>query len=73
MHPDFFKKPEDIIEAEFKAHARSNYKIGLPIDPDAIKHPVWVLEAATMNYEAWVEGGAVLQHATDAGKEDNSE
>lgn len=51
MHPDFFRK--DISEAEFQSHARSNYSVGTPIDPEGICHPVWVLEAARMNYEAW--------------------
>lgn len=51
MTPEFFRM--DIDESEFKQHARDNYKIGTPIDSEAIKHPVWVLEAALMNHEAW--------------------
>ena len=51
MTPEFFRT--DIVEAEFRQHARDNYKIGTPIDAEAIRHPAWVLEAATMNYEAW--------------------
>jgi len=51
MTPDFFKT--DIDEQEFRDHARNNYKVGTPIDAEAIRHPVWVHEAATMNYEAW--------------------
>ena len=56
MHPSFYKKPADIIEEEFQLHARTNYKIGTPIDPEGIRHPVWVKEAAAMNYEAWITG-----------------
>jgi len=51
MTPEFFRT--DIVEAEFRQHARDNYKLGAPIDCEAFRHPVWVLEAATMNYEAW--------------------
>ena len=53
MTPGFFKT--DIDEDEFKKHARDNYNIGTPIDPEDIRHQVWVLEAATMNYEVWLE------------------
>ena len=51
MMPDFFRT--DINEDDFKQHARDNYKVGTPIDCEAFRHPVWVLEAALMNYEAW--------------------
>jgi hypothetical protein len=51
VNPDFFRY--DINEAEFRQHARENYTIGKPIDPEAIRHPVWVHEAATMNYQEW--------------------
>ncbi len=53
MTPGFFRT--DIDEEEFRQHARNNYQIGTPIDPEAIRHPVWVLEAATMNHEVWLE------------------
>lgn len=61
MQPEFFKT--DINEQEFRDHARANYSPGKPIDPEGIRHPVWVHEAATMNLESWllyrdyVEGG----------------
>ncbi len=51
MRPGFYRM--DIDEDEFRNHARDSYEIGNPIDPTAIKHPVWVLEAALMNYEVW--------------------
>lgn len=51
MSPEFFRT--DIDEQEFRTHARDHYKVGTPIDCEAFRHPVWVLEAATMNYEAW--------------------
>ena len=53
MRPGFYRM--DIDEDEFRNHARENYEIGDPIDPEAIRHPVWVLEAAQMNYEIWSE------------------
>ena len=59
MHPDFYRT--DIEEHEFQAHARINYSVGEPIDPTGIKHPVWVLEAARMNYEAWRRNVVVQQ------------
>ena len=52
MRPEFYKT--DIDEDEFRDHARDHYKIGDPIDPEAIRHPVWVLTAATMNHEVWL-------------------
>ena len=52
MTPEFFKT--DVDEEEFRSHARDNYQIGTPIDPEAIRHPVWVSEAALMNYESWL-------------------
>jgi len=56
MGPGFFRTDIDEEEQEeFKLHARNNYQIGTPIDPEAIRHPIWVLEAATMNYEVWLE------------------
>lgn len=60
MRPEFFKT--DIDEQQFRDHARENYELGQPIDPEAIKHPVWVLEAATMNHEMWL----VLRDAANA-------
>jgi len=51
MTPEFFR--HDIDEEEFKQHARDNYTVGTPIDAEGIRHPVWVLEAARMNYEVW--------------------
>lgn len=67
MKPDFFKT--DINEGEFRQHARNNYKVGEPIDPEGIRHPVWVHEAATMNLEVFkaLQGMAVAQEIqTDA-------
>ncbi len=53
MSPEFFKT--DIDEDAFREHARDHYEIGTVINPDGMFHPVWALEAATMNYERWLD------------------
>ena len=58
MSPEFYRT--DIDEDDFRDHARQHYEIGQPIDPEAIRHPVWVLEAAKMNYEYWSDYRAYL-------------
>jgi hypothetical protein len=64
----FFRK--DVDEAEFRAHARANYTVGQPIDPEGIRHPVWVHEAATMNLETWRTAAEPFQEL-DEGEVEN--